>query len=90
MPRLDVIEAVMYLPTAFLTDLSIVALVLSLITQSKKNIKLPWPKFAVSVPERFLPKIKFGLTFTLFFIAVVATIELIRNLILIGRKRLAK
>ena len=40
--------------------------------------------------ERFLPKIKFCLTFTLFFIAVVVTIELIRNLIFNGRKKLAE
>ncbi len=201
-PRLGIVEAIMYLPTAFLTDLGIVTLVLYLITQSKKEIRLPWPRFAVdldevrpkkrivwsilglipmlaltdfalylyvkfhtiffvnlnfpepkplltpeagrrysliviallaagtlsllakiftssrwvdvvsnvlslvligiflrqpfdhpfavSVPEGFLPKIKFGLTFALFFFAVVVTIELIRNLILIGRKQLAK
>jgi len=203
MPRLGLIEAVMYLPTAFLTDLGIVTLVLYLITQRKKEIKLPWPKFAVdldevkkpkrpiwtyvlglipmlaitdfgiylyakfqtiffvsvnfanprplflpeagrryslivlamlaagtlsllvklftssrwvdvvsngitlilvglflrqpfgnpfavSVPEGLLPKIKFGLTFTLFFIAVVVTIELIRSVIVVGRKKLVK
>ena len=201
-PRLGIIEAIMYLPTAFLTDLGLVALILYLITQSKKEIKLPWPKFAVdldevkprkrviwsvlglvpmlavtdfaiylyirfhtiffvnldfanprpllvpepgrnysliviawlavetlsllaklftpsrwvdvasnaislvliglflrqpfdhpfavSVPENILPKIKFALTFTLFFFAVVVTIDLIKNLIPIARKRLAK
>ncbi len=51
MPRLGVIEAILYLPTAFLTDLGIVALVLYLITQSGKDIKLPWPKFAVDLDE---------------------------------------
>ncbi len=207
MPRLGVIEALMYLPTAFLTDLGIVALVLYFITQSGKDVKLPWPKFAVdldevkppkksflvsriatlvwlivmlaltdfalylyvkfhtvffvnmnwtnprplltpeagrrisliviamlaagtlrllvklftssrwvdvvssgislpliglllrqpfdnpfavSVPERFLPKIKFGLKFFLLFIALMVTIDLIKNLILIGRKKLAR
>jgi hypothetical protein len=51
MPRLGVIEAFMYLPTAFLTDLGIVALILYFITQSGKDIKLPWPTFAVDIDE---------------------------------------
>ncbi len=51
MPRLGVIEALMYLPTAFLTDLGIVALVLYFITQSGKDVKLPWPKFGVDLDE---------------------------------------
>jgi len=51
MPKLGVIEALMYLPTAFLTDLGIVTLVLYIITQSGKDIRLPWPKFAVDINE---------------------------------------
>ena len=51
MPRLSVIEALMYLPTAFLADLGIVAVVLYFITQSGKDIKLPWPKFGVDLDE---------------------------------------
>jgi hypothetical protein len=51
MPRLGVIEALMYLPTAFLTDLGVVTLVLYFITQSGKDLKLPWPKFAVDLDE---------------------------------------
>ena len=51
LPRLGVIEALMYLPTAFLTDLGVVALVLYFITQSGKDIKLPWPKFGVDLDE---------------------------------------
>lgn len=202
MPRLGVFEAIMYLPTAFLTDLGIVALVLIFITQSKKDVKLPWPKFsvdidevkapkkafwnilglipmlavtdfalylyvkhhtiffanldftnprplltpdagarysilviamlaagtlallvklftksrwvdvgssvvslaliglllrqpfnhpfAVSVPEHFLPQIKFGLKFALLFIALLVTIDLIKNLIVIGRRKLVR
>jgi len=56
MPRLGVIEALMYLPTAFLADLGLVALVLYFITQSKKDIKLPWPRFAVDIDEVKPPK----------------------------------
>ncbi len=51
MPRLGVVDAVMYLPTAFLTDLGVVTLVLYLITQSGKEYRLPWPKFAVDLDE---------------------------------------
>jgi len=58
MPRLGIMEAVMYLPTAFLTDLGLVALVLYFITQSGKDVKLPWPKFAVDLDEVTLPKKK--------------------------------
>lgn len=59
MPRLGVIDALMYLPTAFLTDLGVVALVLYFITQSGKDIKLPWPKFAVDLDEVKPPKKSF-------------------------------
>jgi len=51
MPRLGIIEAVMYLPTAFLSDFGIVALVLYFITRSGKEIKLPWPRFAPDLDE---------------------------------------
>jgi hypothetical protein len=51
MPKLGVLEALMYLPTAFLADLGIVAVVLYFITQSGKDIRLPWPKFAVDLDE---------------------------------------
>lgn len=206
MPEMGVIEALMYLPTAFLADLGAVALVLYFITQSGKEVKLPWPKigadldeikptkslflsrlgtaigavlmlaltdfclyilskhgtiffvnldfenlrplftpdagrrlsliviamfaagtmtlliklftrsrwvdvgsnivslaliglllrqpfdglFAIPVAERFLPKIKFGLRFLLLFIAAMITIDLIKNLVVIGRRKLAK
>jgi hypothetical protein len=51
MPQLGIIEALMYLPTAFLADLGIVTVVLYFITQSGKDVKLPWPKFAVDLDE---------------------------------------
>jgi hypothetical protein len=51
MPRLGVIEALMYLPTALLADLGIVTMVLYFITQSGKDVKLPWPKFGVDLDE---------------------------------------
>jgi hypothetical protein len=45
-PRLGVIDALMYLPTAFLADLGVVALILYFVTQSGKEVRLPWPRFA--------------------------------------------
>ncbi|MBN2206366.1 MAG: hypothetical protein JW742_03090 [Candidatus Aminicenantes bacterium] len=51
MPRLGVIDALMYLPTAFLADLGFVALVLHLITRSGRDVRLPWPRFSVDLDE---------------------------------------
>ncbi len=51
MPRLGVFDALMYLPTAFLADLGLVALVLYFITQSGKDVRLPWPRFGVDLDE---------------------------------------
>jgi len=56
MPRLGVIDALMYLPTAFLADLGFVALALHLITRSRKDIRLPWPRFSVDLDEVRPPK----------------------------------
>lgn len=56
MPRLSVIDALMYLPTAFLADLGFVALALHLITRNRKEIRLPWPRFSVDLDEVRPPK----------------------------------
>ena len=56
MPRLNIFSALMYLPTAFLADLGIVAVVLYFVTQSGKDVKLPWPKFGVDLDEVKPPK----------------------------------
>jgi len=50
-PRMGVFDALFYLPTAFLYDLGLVTLILYFITRSKKEIKLPWPRFAVDLDE---------------------------------------
>jgi hypothetical protein len=50
-PRLGVFDALMYLPAAFLADLGAVALILYVITQSGKDVKLPWPKLGVDLDE---------------------------------------
>ncbi|MCX6558274.1 MAG: hypothetical protein NTW95_12730 [Candidatus Aminicenantes bacterium] len=57
-PRLGIIGAVMYLPAAFLGDFGIVALVLYFITQSGKEFRLPWPKFALDLDELKAPDTK--------------------------------
>ncbi len=74
MPRLGVIEALMYLPTAFLADLGIVTVVLYFITQSGKDVKLPWPKFAVDLDEVKPPTSK--LLWSRIFIGISAVIML--------------
>ena len=51
MPKLGLIQALMYLPTAFLADLGIVAVVLYFITQRGRDVRLPWPKFGVDLDE---------------------------------------
>ena len=50
-PSMGPFEALFYLPTAFLFDLGVVTLVLFLITQSKRDVKLPWPRFSVDLDE---------------------------------------
>jgi len=50
-PSMGPFEALFYLPTAFLFDLGAVTLILHLITRSKKDAKLPWPKFRIDIDE---------------------------------------
>jgi hypothetical protein len=57
-PRLGMIEAVMYLPAAFLGDFGIVALVLYFITQSGREFRLPWPRFTLDLDEVKAPDVK--------------------------------
>jgi len=53
-----IVDAITYLPMAFLADFGAVALVLYLITRSGKEIKLPWPKFASDLDELQEPEAK--------------------------------
>lgn len=50
-PEMGVLDVLMYVPMAFLADLGVVALVLYFITQSGKDVKLPWPKFGADLDE---------------------------------------
>ena len=60
-PRLDVIHLLNFIPMAFLYDLGLVSVVLYVITQRKKEIRLPWLrlKFLESngqMPDREKPR----------------------------------
>jgi hypothetical protein len=59
-PSMGPFEALFYLPMAFLFDLGVVTLVLYLITQSKRDVKLPWPRFSVDLDEVKVPKRTIG------------------------------
>jgi hypothetical protein len=47
-PRIDSFQALFYFPMAFFFDLGLVGLILYFVTQSRKNIRLPWPRFKVN------------------------------------------
>jgi len=72
-PQLNPFDAVLYLPMAFLADLGLVALVLYFITQSGKDIALPWPKFGLDLDEVKPPRRRF---WSIFGTAVGTTIML--------------
>jgi hypothetical protein len=60
-PQLDIIHLLNYIPMAFLYDLGLVGVVLYIITQRKKEIRLPWVKLKFirangEAPERPKPK----------------------------------
>jgi hypothetical protein len=57
-PDLSIVDAVMYLPMAFMADFGAVALILYFITRSGREIKLPWPKFAADLDEVKAPAAK--------------------------------
>jgi hypothetical protein len=50
-PRMGLIGAIMYLPMAFLADFGAVAMMLYFVTRSGREIKLPWPRFALDLDE---------------------------------------
>jgi len=66
-----------------INDVVSLALIGLLLRQPLENL------FAVPVAARFLPWIKFGLKFTVIFIASVVTVDLVKHLVCIGRRRLA-
>jgi hypothetical protein len=55
-PRMSIFIAIFYIPMAFIYDFGLVALFLYLVTQKKKDIRLPWPD--VLKRDRTEPKLK--------------------------------
>lgn len=47
-PKIDSFQALFYLPMAFVFDLGLVGIILYFVTQSRKEINLPWPKIALN------------------------------------------
>ena len=43
-PKIDSIQALFYLPMTFVFDIGLVGIILYFVTQSRKDIRLPWPK----------------------------------------------
>ncbi len=80
-PVYSTINTVVFLTSDNVYAVSLVLIGL-LLSQPFENL------FAVSIPEKVLPKIKFGAKFALLFIAVMITVDLIKNLVIIGRRRL--
>jgi hypothetical protein len=75
-PALSPFEILFYLPTAFLFDLGVVTLVLYLITQSKKEVKLPWPKISVDLDEVKKPGATVGRFFGLIAMSILTGLAL--------------
>jgi hypothetical protein len=46
--------------------------------------------FAINIPERLMPMIRANVKITLLVIALIITYELVRDLVRIGRRKLAK
>lgn len=75
-PKMGFIELLSYVPMAFVYDFGLVSLFLYLVTQSKKDIKLPWPRLKVSAPsapekKRALPRVIYLILMLIGFSLVV-------------------
>ncbi len=75
-PKTGFIELLSYLPMAFIYDFGLVCLFLYFVTQSKKDLKLPWPRLKISAPripekKRIQPKIIYLILMLIGFCLVV-------------------
>jgi len=75
-PSMGPFDLLFYLPTAFLFDLGVVTLVLYLITQSKKEVRLPWPKVSIDLDEVRPPSATVGRIFGLLAMIIVTGLAL--------------
>ncbi len=75
-PALSSFEILFYLPTAFLFDFGVVTLVLYLITQSKKEVRLPWPRISLDLDEVKKPGATVGRIFGLIAMTIITGLAL--------------
>ncbi len=47
-PEIDSFQAIFYLPMAFVFDLGLVGIILYFVTQSRKDVRLPWPRLKLN------------------------------------------
>lgn len=47
-PKMDNVQALFYLPMTFIYDLGLVGIILYFVTQSRKEIRLPWPRIKLN------------------------------------------
>lgn len=47
-PKMDSAQSLFYIPMILVFDIGLVGIILYFVTQSRKDIKLPWPKFKVN------------------------------------------
>lgn len=71
-PRFDDFQTILYLPMAFIFDVGLVGIVLYIITQKNKKIRLPWPGFLKNfetraVKEKSRPKLIYFFVMTVLF-----------------------
>lgn len=69
-PEMNIWQFICYVPMAFIYDLGLVGIFLYLITQKRKEIRLPWPKLfekAKAALEMRKPKISLVVLLVLFF-----------------------
>lgn len=50
-PKIDSFQALFYLPMAFVFDLGLVGIILYFVTQSRRDVRLPWPKLTLNWPK---------------------------------------
>lgn len=50
-PKIDSFQALFYLPMAFVFDLGLVGIILYFVTQSRGDVRLPWPKLKLNWPK---------------------------------------
>jgi len=50
-PKMDSFQSLFYIPMTLVFDIGLVGIILYFVTQSRKEIKLPWPKFRVNLEK---------------------------------------